>query len=205
MEKILIVEDDASIREELSVLLRANGYQPVSEPPCDLALLDIGLPGESGYEVCRRLRQHSDVPVIFLTARDQPEDELLGFSVGADDYIRKPYHSSVLLARIGRLLKRKNSPVQTVRELTLNLADLTAAYQDQTCELTKNEFKILHYLFQNTGRIIPRIELIEYLWDNQVFIDDNALSVNMTRLRGKLEHLGVQNFVETKRGMGYRL
>ena len=109
MEKILIVEDDASIREELSVLLRANGYQPVSEPPCDLALLDIGLPGESGYEVCRRLRQHSDVPVIFLTARDQPEDELLGFSVGADDYIRKPYHSSVLLARIGRLLKRKNS------------------------------------------------------------------------------------------------
>ncbi len=197
MEKILIVEDDASIREELSVLLRANGYQPVSEPPCDLALLDIGLPGESGYEVCRRLRQHSDVPVIFLTARDQPEDELLGFSVGADDYIRKPYHSSVLLARIGRLLKRKNSPVQTVRELTLNLADLTAAYQDQTCELTKNEARILYCLMQK--ELCTREVIIEDLWSN------NTLYVNINRLRDKLKGIGAQGYIRTVRGVGYRL
>lgn len=203
MEKILIVEDDASIREELSVLLRANGYQPVSEPPCDLALLDIGLPGESGYEVCRRLRQHSDVPVIFLTARDQPEDELLGFSVGADDYIRKPYHSSVLLARIGRLLKRKNSPVQTVRELTLNLADLTAAYQDQTCELTKNEARILYCLMQK--ELCTREEIIEDLWSNSLYIDENTLYVNINRLRDKLKGIGAQGHIRTVRGVGYRL
>ena len=203
MEKILIVEDDASIREELSVLLRANGYQPVSEPPCDLALLDIGLPGESGYEVCRRLRQHSDVPVIFLTARDQPEDELLGFSVGADDYIRKPYHSSVLLARIGRLLKRKNSPVQTVRELTLNLADLTAAYQDQTCELTKNEARILYCLMQK--ELCTREEIIEDLWSNSLYIDENTLYVNINRLRDKLKGRGAQGYIRTVRGVGYRL
>ncbi|MCI8449232.1 MAG: response regulator transcription factor [Eubacterium sp.] len=203
MEKILIVEDDASIREELSVLLRANGYQPVSEPPCDLALLDIGLPGESGYEVCRRLRQHSDVPVIFLTARDQPEDELLGFSVGADDYIRKPYHSSVLLARIGRLLKRKNSPVQTVRELTLNLADLTAAYQDQTCELTKNEARILYCLMQK--ELCTREEIIEDLWSNSLYIDENTLYVNINRLRDKLKGIGAQGYIRTVRGVGYRL
>lgn len=203
MEKILIVEDDASIREELSVLLRANGYQPVSEPPCDLALLDIGLPGESGYEVCRRLRQHSDVPVIFLTARDQPEDELLGFSVGADDYIRKPYHSSLLLARIGRLLKRKNSPVQTVRELTLNLADLTAAYQDQTCELTKNEARILYCLMQK--ELCTREEIIEDLWSNSLYIDENTLYVNINRLRDKLKGIGAQGYIRTVRGVGYRL
>ena len=203
MEKILIVEDDASIREELSVLLRANGYQPVSEPPCDLALLDIGLPGESGYEVCRRLRQHSDVPVIFLTARDQPEDELLGFSGGADDYIRKPYHSSVLLARIGRLLKRKNSPVQTVRELTLNLADLTAAYQDQTCELTKNEARILYCLMQK--ELCTREEIIEDLWSNSLYIDENTLYVNINRLRDKLKGIGAQGYIRTVRGVGYRL
>lgn len=203
MEKILIVEDDASIREELSVLLRANGYQPVSEPPCDLALLDIGLPGESGYEVCRRLRQHSDVPVIFLTARDQPEDELLGFSVGADDYIRKPYHSSVLLARIGRLLKRKNSPMHTVRELTLNLADLTAAYQDQTCELTKNEARILYCLMQK--ELCTREEIIEDLWSNSLYIDENTLYVNINRLRDKLKGIGAQGYIRTVRGVGYRL
>ena len=109
MDKILVIEDDESIRNELTTLLRANGYAPVFEPPCDLALLDINLPGESGYEICRRLRETSDIPVIFLTARTGAEDEILGFGVGADDYIRKPYNSSVLLARIGRLLKRKES------------------------------------------------------------------------------------------------
>lgn len=102
MERILVVEDDKSIREELGLLLAANGYQVVAEPPCDLALLDINLPGENGFEICRRLRETSDVPVIFLTARTSAEDEILGFGMGADDYIRKPYHSTVLLARIAR-------------------------------------------------------------------------------------------------------
>lgn len=101
MERIFVAEDDESIREELKTLLEANGYKAVDAPPCDLALLDVNLPGENGFEICRKLRMHSDVPVIFLTARDSAEDEIVGFGVGADDYIRKPYNSSVLLMRLG--------------------------------------------------------------------------------------------------------
>ena len=105
MERIFVAEDDESIREELKTLLEANGYKAVDAPPCDLALLDVNLPGENGFEICRKLRMHSDVPVIFLTARDSAEDEIVGFGVGADDYIRKPYNSSVLLMRIARLCR----------------------------------------------------------------------------------------------------
>ena len=184
MEKILVVEDDDAIREELFTLLHTNGYQPVQKPPCDLALLDISLPGESGYEICRRLRQHSSVPVIFLTARETAEDELLGFSVGADDYIRKPYHSSVLLARIARLLQRKSSPVLSVRGLTLNLAALSVQYRDAAAELTKNETRILACLMQK--ELCTREELIEDLWNNSLYIDENTLYVNIRRLREKL-------------------
>lgn len=107
MEKILVIEDDNSIRTELSTLLFANGYTVVDEPPCDLALLDINLPGESGYEICRKLRLNSDVPVIFLTARDSAEDEILGFGVGADDYIRKPYNSSGAVGEDFEIIKEK--------------------------------------------------------------------------------------------------
>jgi DNA-binding response OmpR family regulator len=203
MEKILVVEDDDAIREELFTLLHTNGYQPVQKPPCDLALLDISLPGESGYEICRRLRQHSSVPVIFLTARETAEDELLGFSVGADDYIRKPYHSSVLLARIARLLQRKSSPVLSVRGLTLNLAALSVQYRDAAAELTKNETRILACLMQK--ELCTREELIEDLWNNSLYIDENTLYVNIRRLREKLGKMGAQEFLHTVRGVGYRL
>ena len=148
MNRILVVEDDPSIKSELILLLQNNGYHPVEALPCDLALLDINLPEMSGYEICRKLRVHSDVPVIFLTARDTAEDELLGFGVGADDYIRKPYHSSVLLARISRLLMRKSNPVLSVRGLTLHLSDLTVSYEGRTEELTKNETRILACLMK---------------------------------------------------------
>ena len=109
MEKILIIEDDRSLKEELSILLKANGFEPVDDMPCDLALLDINLPGKSGFDLCRELRTYSNIPIIFLTARESSNDELIGFGVGADDYIRKPYNSSILLARISRLLKRRNN------------------------------------------------------------------------------------------------
>ena len=203
MEKILVIEDDHSIHEELCALLRANGYMPVSEPPCDLALLDINLPGESGFEVCRKLRLHSDMPVIFLTARDSADDELLGFGVGADDYIRKPYNSSVLLARIGRLLKRKSSSVLTVRNLTLNLADMTVHFRESSQELTKNETRILACLMQK--ELCTRDEIIEDLWSNSLYIDENTLYVNVNRLRDKLKKMGAEEFIRTVRGVGYRL
>ena len=203
MEKILVIEDDESIRLELATLLRANGYLPVDKPPCDLALLDINLPGENGYELCRKLRQHSDAPVIFLTAREAPEDELLGFSVGADDYIRKPYHSSVLLARIARLLKRTDKAVLTVRDLTLDLSNLTLVYEGRREELTKNETRILACLMKK--ELCTRDEIIEDLWNNSLYVDDNTLSVNINRLREKLKRLGAEGYLRTVRGVGYRL
>ena len=203
MEKILVIEDDESIRLELAALLRANGYLPVDKPPCDLALLDINLPGENGYELCRKLRQHSDAPVIFLTAREAPEDELLGFSVGADDYIRKPYHSSVLLARIARLLKRTDKAVLTVRDLTLDLSNLTLVYEGRREELTKNETRILACLMKK--ELCTRDEIIEDLWNNRLYVDDNTLSVNINRLREKLKRLGAEGYLRTVRGVGYRL
>lgn len=203
MEKILVVEDDPRIREELVTLLQANGYQPVSQPPCDLALLDINLPGESGFELCRKLRQTSSVPVVFLTARESMEDEILAFGMGADDYIRKPYHSTVLLARIARLLQRKSSPLMSVRGLELNLADLTVRYQGQSQELTKNETRILACLMSKS--LCTREEIIEDLWQNSLYIDENTLYVNINRLREKLKKLGAASFIRTVRGVGYRL
>ena len=199
MEKILVIEDDESIRLELAALLRANGYLPVDKPPCDLALLDINLPGENGYELCRKLRQHSDAPVIFLTAREAPEDELLGFSVGADDYIRKPYHSSVLLARIARLLKRTDKAILTVRDLTLDLSNLTLVYEGRREELTKNETRILACLMKK--ELCTRDEIIEDLWNNSLYVDDNTLSVNINRLREKLKRLGAEGYLRTVRGV----
>lgn len=203
MERIFVAEDDASIREELTTLLRANGYQVVDQPPCDLALLDVNLPGQSGFELCRQLRKSSDVPVIFLTARESAEDEILGFGMGADDYIRKPYHSTVLLARIARLLKRKNSTVLTVRELTLDLSDMTVHYGGASEELTKNETRILACLMQKD--LCSREEIIEDLWQNSLYIDENTLYVNINRLREKLKKLGAGAFIRTVRGVGYRL
>lgn len=203
MDRILIAEDDASIREELTQLLRANGYQVVEEPPCELALLDINLPGENGFERCRKLRMHSDVPVIFLTARDSAEDELLGFGMGADDYIRKPYHSSVLLARIERLLHRKGSSILTARELTLDLAGLKVTFRDQSAELTKNETRILACLMRK--ELCTREEIIEDLWQNSLYVDENTLYVNINRLREKLKKLGAADYIRTVRGVGYRL
>lgn len=143
MKKILIVEDDEVIRTELITLLRSNGFMPVENQPCDLILMDITLPGESGFTRYRKLRKTSSTPVIFLSARDTPEDELLAFGVGGDDFIRKPYNSAVLLARIGRMLKSTSGDTHTVRGLTLDLPGMKAIFGDSVVELTKNEARIL--------------------------------------------------------------
>ena len=203
MKRIQIIEDDDAIRTELKTLLRANGYQPVEEPPCDLILMDINLPGESGYTRCRKLRQSANTPVIFLTARDTPEDELLAFGVGGDDFIRKPYNSAVLLARIGRMLKSTGNDTLTVRGLTLDLPGMRAVYQGNAVELTKNEARILWCLMQK--ELCTRDELIEDLWTNGMYIDGNTLYVNIGRLREKLEKIGATDFIRTVRGVGYRL
>ena len=203
MERILVMEDDISVKNELITLLHANGYKTVDTPPCELALLDINLPLESGLEVCRKLRLNSDIPVIFLTARESSEDELLAFGVGADDYIRKPYNSSVLLARISRLLKRKNASVLSLNGLTLDFSAMTVSMNGNTAELTKNETRILACLMKKELR--TKQEIIEDLWQNSLYIDENTLYVNIQRLRQKLKEIGGNTLIRTVRGVGYRL
>ena len=203
MKRIRIIEDDDAIRTELTTLLLTNGYLPVEEEPCDLILMDVNLPGENGFILCRKLRQSSNVPVIFLTARDTPEDELLAFGVGGDDFIRKPYNSAVLLARIARTLKTTANDTLTVRGLTLDLPGMMAVFGGTAVELTKNEVRILWCLMQKD--VCTREELIEDLWSNGMYIDGNTLYVNIGRLREKLGQIGGADFIRTVRGVGYRL
>ena len=203
MKRIQIIEDDTAIRTELTTLLQTNGYLPVEDGPCDLILMDVNLPGESGYTLCRKLRQVSNTPVIFLTARDTPEDELLAFGVGGDDFIRKPYNSAVLLARIARILKTTAGETLTAKGLTLDLPGMRVVFDGTSAELTKNEARILWCLMQKD--VCTREELIEDLWTNGMYIDSNTLYVNIGRLREKLSSIGADNLIRTVRGVGYRL
>lgn len=227
--QIIIVEDEENIRKELKQLLQNAMYEVTTiesfsdvagqitrmEPMPDLVLLDLNLPEESGFAICTKIREYSEIPVIFLTSRTDSMDELTGILKGADDYITKPFNAPILLVRIANVLKRtaKKDAVDAAKDLlqlehkgvVLNLSAGTIEHAGKREELTKNELKILHFLYQRPGEIVPRVEIIEYLWDNEAFIDDNTLSVNMTRIRGKLLEIGVEDFIETRRGMGYRI
>lgn len=220
MAKIMIIEDDITIREELKIFL--NRYEYVIIAPSEfqnivdlvkkeepnIILLDINLPIFDGYYICREIRKFSDVPIIIVTSRDSDVDELMSMNLGADDFITKPYNTQILLARIESILKRayKSSVVQDVleyKEMKLNLSNGTVTYDNKTIEITKNELKILSYLIKNKGKIVSREKLMNYLWDCEMFIDDNTLSVNVTRIRKKLEEIGIKNVIETRRGLGY--
>ena len=202
MQRIWIAEDDADIREELAALLRGNGYLPVEEPPCELALIDVNLPGESGFELCRKWKEKSAAPVIFLTARTAAADELAGFAAGGDDYIKKPYNPSVLLARISRLL-RPEKRLLSAGGLTLDEDAFTLYCGGNSVSLPKTEQRILHCLMQK--RMCSKQMLIEELWADSCYIDENALYVNINRLREKLRSIGAEGAISTVRGVGYRL
>lgn len=222
MEKIMIIEDAKVIREELEVFLSRSGYEV--EAPTDfshivelvlksqpqLILLDINLPVFDGYYICREIRKTSDVPIIVVTSRDSELDELMSMNLGADDFITKPYNTQILLARISSILKRTygsttQTDVLTYQGLALNLSNGTMTYEHQSVELTKNELKILACLIKNKGTIVSREVLMEHLWKSDLFVDDNTLSVNVTRLRKKLEEIGLTAAIETRRGLGYIL
>ena len=222
MDKILIVEDDEKLREELKIFLDRNGYDTVVLDKFDnpvedilkinpnLVLLDINLPYFDGEYICKELRKKSNVPIIMLTSRDNEIDELISLNYGADQYVTKPYNIQILLAKINGLLKRsKNSDAtQTLidcKEFVLDISKSIIENGNNKIELTKNELKILHYLVMNRGKIVSRDEIMDYLWDSESFIDDNTLTVNIKRLRVKLEELGVKDIIETKRGQGYIL
>lgn len=220
MYTILIIEDDEAICRELQMLLQKQGYEAIcwnmqedirelvkTHDP-HIILLDINLPQMDGFTVCSQLRSFSKVPIIFVTSRNTDMDELCSMQMGGDDFITKPYNTSILLARIAALLKRSyewKDQNLTHHGVLLDVAMSRIEYQNNTRELTKNEVKILHYMFQHKGEIIPREDLIDYLWDNKLFIDDNALSVNVTRIRNKLRELGVEDFIVTRHRQGYQI
>ena len=175
-----------------------------------MILLDIGLPGRDGFSLCAALRKAIPVPVIFVTSRDAGVDEVRALSLGGDDYITKPYSVPVLLARIKAVLRRSFGELEPANvleagELCLSLTKGIVSANGKTAELTRNELQILACLMAHAGQIVSRADLIDTLWDNQIYIDDNTLSVNMTRLRGKLAEIGLPDAIKTRRGMGYQL
>ena len=222
MFKIIIVEDDKEIREELKILLENSGHKvkliedfdnvadKIIKENAHLVLLDINLPNKSGYEICSKVRVVSKIPIIFVTSRNNSMDELKGIMLGGDDYIEKPYNVPILLARIQNILNRtyqneqKESKIE-YKGVILDILKSTIKYQDKEIELTKTEVKTLYHLLRNKDIIVPRADIINYLWDNEVYADDNSLSVIITRIREKLKELGIENFIETKRGQGYKL
>lgn len=220
-QKILVIEDDQLIRNELKSLLQSNGYETVApegfsdvvdrikEEQPHLILLDIKLPGISGFSLCTQIRTFSQVPIIFVTSCNTDMDELNSIMLGGDAFITKPYHTAILLAKIASLLKRAY-PVRQSEQMAcggavLRLESGSLDYDGQSVELTKNELKILYYLFKNAGKICARGDLVEFLWDNQLYVDDNALSVNINRIREKLAGIGLTDFIKTKHRQGYTI
>lgn len=219
MARIYVVEDDESIRGELATLLRRAGHDPVCahrfdrlvadvlDAAPDVVLLDLGLPGTDGQYVCRELRQSSSVPIMVVTSRATDLDELMSMSLGADDFVTKPYNGQVLLAHIDALLRRTKGVEQAraieYRGLSLDLARSTAMFGGRSVELTKNELRILALLMRRKGEIVSREEIMIELWNSDSFIDDNTLTVNMNRLRKTLSTIGVSDYLATHRGQGY--
>lgn len=219
MPKILIAEDDVSIRTELIELLKNAGYdtecitdfsrsaEQTAQSDADLILLDINLPYRNGESILQELRKNCDTPVIMVTSRTTELDEVISMSYGADDYITKPYNPVILLLRISAVLKRssKDNAGAAYRGLKLNAAKGTLSDGENEIILTKNELIIFQLLLDNQGRIVTRDELMTALWDSSEFISDNALTVNVSRLRGKLAEAGFEDTIETRKKQGYIL
>lgn len=222
MHKILLVEDDEVIRQQVKKMLEQWGYEVVLvedfmevlsifvkvEP--HLVLMDIGLPLFNGYHWCQEIRKVSKVPIMFLSSRDQAMDIVMAINMGGDDFVTKPFDQNVLLAKIQGLLRRsyefgKDQSLLEYMGVILNLKAMDLVYQGEVVSLTKNEFQILQVLFDHAGSIVSREDLMKELWNSDFFIDDNTLSVNVARLRKKLEAVGLKDFIETKKGVGYGL
>ena len=219
MKKILVIEDDDSIRDELVELLENANYKAlvlndfkhsldeILKISPDLVLLDINIPYLNGEMLLKELRKTSSIPVIMVTSRNTEVDEVLSISYGADDYITKPYNPTILLLRINNIFKRleQNSDVITYKDLIINIKKSIILKDDKEILLTKNEMIIFSYLLANRNRIVTRDELMTDLWNNSEYINDNALTVNISRLRSKLKEIGYEDIIETRKGLGYIL
>lgn len=219
MYRIMIIEDNEKIRNELSDFLSKNGYETIGpsdfdhildaiqkEKP-DLLLLDLNLPVYDGHYICREVRKSSNLPIIIVTSRDSDMDELISMNLGADDFVTKPYNLQILLARLSRVLQRTyehvSSNILTIHDIVLDISKSTLSYHENSVDLTKNELRIMHCLFQHKNNIVSRNELMQHMWDCDLFVDDNTLTVNINRLRKKLEFLRLDDLIQTKRGLGY--
>ncbi|MBL1125594.1 response regulator transcription factor [Streptococcus suis] len=222
MQKILVIEDDKTISQLVAKNLINWGYQvqevqdfqmvleQMEEFQPHLILLDIGLPFFNGYYWCQEIRKTSRVPIMFLSSHDQPMDIVMAINMGADDYVTKPFEMTVLLAKIQGLLRRTydfvgEQSLLWFEEVFLDLKTMQVSYGQDVEELTRNEFQILRVLFEHGKEVVSREELMRELWNSDIFVDDNTLSVNIARLRKKLAELGLPNLIMTKKGVGYGL
>ncbi|HEP1790630.1 TPA: response regulator transcription factor [Streptococcus suis] len=222
MQKILVIEDDKTISQLVAKNLINWGYQvqevqdfqmvleQMEEFQPHLILLDIGLPFFNGYYWCQEIRKTSRVPIMFLSSHDQPMDIVMAINMGADDYVTKPFEMTVLLAKIQGLLRRTYDFVSEqsllwFEEVSLDLKTMQVSYKQEVEELTRNEFQILRVLFEHGKEVVSREELMRELWNSDIFVDDNTLSVNIARLRKKLAELRLPNLIMTKKGVGYGL
>ena len=222
MYKIFVIEDDNVISGEIQSHLQKWGYEvkvtddfsdimsQFSKYAPQLVLMDIMLPFYNGYYWCNEIRKVSKVPIIFLSSAGDNMNIVMAMNMGGDDFITKPFDLEVLSAKVQAMLRRSyafqsQTSLLEHKGVILNISDASLWYQDKKVELTKNEFKILQILFENVGNTVSREQIMKRLWDNECFVDDNTLTVNMTRMRKKLEEIGIINLVQTKKGMGYKI
>lgn len=220
MYKIMIVEDDMPIAMQMSKFLTTWDYQVTyvtnfsqvtqefSNIMPDLVLMDVTLPFKNGYYWCEEIRKVSKVPIMFISSANENMNIVMAMNAGADDFVTKPFDLNVLVAKIQALLRRSYDFVNQIhylehRHVRFNVGNSTVSYQDKNIELTKNEGKILKILLEHKNEIVTRDTLMEYLWQTDCYIDDNTLSVNVNRLRKKLEEIGIIDFIKTKKGIGY--
>lgn len=222
MYRIFLVEDDQTIAQTVSQYLNQWGYETVcaedfrhvTEEFCrldpQLVLLDIGLPFYNGFHWCKEIRKHSKVPVVFLSSAGDNMNIVMAMNMGADDFITKPFDLTVLVAKLQAILRRTYTfqgqlTVLEHKGAVLNLSDASLNYQGNKIDLTKNDFKILQILMEKTGSVVSREDIMKRLWESDSYIDDNTLTVNMTRLRRKLEGYGLADFITTRKGLGYMI
>lgn len=222
MYKILIIEDDTAIASLLENGLKKWGFlcdhvtdfmkvtEVFMEYQPHLVLLDISLPFYNGYYWCNEIRRISKVPIVFLSSHTENMDIIMAMNMGGDDYVTKPFSMELVVAKLQAILRRTYSyyndvATLTVNDVILNLSDTSVTYQDMTLDLTKNEYKIMQILMENKNNIVSRDQLMKKLWDSDSFIDDNTLTVNVNRLRKKLEDCGLTDFISTKKGLGYMI
>ena len=219
MKTIMVIEDEKTIRDELQSLLETSGYktivlekfdntlEDILNAKFDLLLLDINLPKVNGELLLKEIRKHSNIPIIMVTSRVGEADEVLSMSYGADDYITKPYNPTILLLRISNIFKRmeKSTDFLTYDDIKVYQSKGVLMKENKVLDLTKNERIIFSYLLNNRGNIVNRDELMTELWNNEEYINENALTVNISRLRAKLESFGIKNAIETRKGLGYKL